>query len=134
MIGTRPSTMRLVVDADVLIDVLQQVAAARDVLASARLGGMTLLSVTPVRTEVLRGAAPDRLDPVLELLRSLTWITVDEDLADRAADHGRRYGRSHPGIQVTDLLLAAAVERVEGQLLTRNVRHFPMFPDLRPAY
>lgn len=126
--------MHIVVDADVLIDVLQRVAAARDVLASARLGGMTLVSVTPVRTEVLRGASPDRLGPVLELLGSLTWIVVDEDLADRAADHGRRYGRSHPGIQVTDLLLAAAVERIEGQLLTRNVRHYPMFPDLHPAY
>jgi predicted nucleic acid-binding protein len=126
--------MHALVDADVLIDVLQRVTAARDVLASARIGGMMLMSVTPVRTEVLRGAAPDRLEPVLELLGSMTWIVVDEDLADRAADHGRRYGRSHPGIQVTDLLLAAAVERVEGQLLTRNVRHFPMFPDLRPAY
>lgn len=126
--------MHIVFDADVLIDILQQVAAARDVLSSARLRGMTLMSVTPVRTEVLRGAPPDRLEPVLELLRSLTWIVVDEDLADRAADHGRRYGRSHPGIQVTDLLLAAAVERVDGQLLTRNVRHYPMFPDLRPAY
>jgi predicted nucleic acid-binding protein len=126
--------MHTVVDADVLIDILQQVAAARDVLSSARLRGMRLMSVTPVRTEVLRGAPPDRLEPVLELLRSLTWIVVDEDLADRAADHGRRYGRSHPGIQVTDLLLAAAVERVDGQLLTRNVRHFPMFPELRPAY
>jgi len=126
--------MHTVVDADVLIDVLQRVAAARDVLASARLGGMTLMSVTPVRTEVLRGAPHDRLGPVLELFRSLTWIVVDEELADRAADHGRRYGRSHPGIQVTDLLLAAAVDRVGGQLLTRNVRHFPMFPELHPAY
>jgi predicted nucleic acid-binding protein len=126
--------MHVVVDADVLIDVLQRVAPARDVLSSARLGGMTLMSVTPVRTEVLRGAPPDRLQPVLELLGSLAWILVDEELADRAADHGRRYGRSHPGIQVTDLLLAAAVERTGGQLLTRNVRHYPMFPDLRPAY
>jgi hypothetical protein len=126
--------MHIVVDADVLIDVLQRVASARDVLSAARNGGMTLMSVTPVRTEVLRGAPPDRLQPVLELLGSLAWILVDEELADRAADHGRRYGRSHPGIQVTDLLLAAAVERVDGQLLTRNVRHYPMFPDLRPAY
>jgi hypothetical protein len=126
--------MHLVVDADVLIDVLQRVAAARDALSAARIGGMTLMSVTPVRTEVLRGASLDRLQPVLDLLGSLTWILVDEELADRAADHGRRYGRSHPGIPVTDLLLAAAVERVDGQLLTRNVQHFPMFADLRPAY
>ncbi|MGZ8563747.1 MAG: PIN domain-containing protein [Candidatus Limnocylindria bacterium] len=126
--------MRLVVDADVLIDVFRNVSSAIDLLATAQRDSAELMSVTPVRTEVLRGASPERLRPVLDLLGTLAWIVVDEDLADRAADHGRRYGRSHSGIQVTDLLLAAAVERIDGQLLTRNVRHFPMFPGLRPAY
>jgi predicted nucleic acid-binding protein len=126
--------MRLVVDADVLIDVFRNVALAIDLLATAQRDGNELVSVTPVRTEVLRGASAERLLPVLDLLGTLAWIDVDQELADRAGDHGRRYGRSHPGIQVTDLLLAAAVERIDGQLLTRNVRHFPMFPELRPAY
>jgi hypothetical protein len=126
--------MRLVVDADVLIDVFRNVALAIDLLATAQRDGNELVSVTPVRTEVLRGASAERMLPVLDLLGTLAWIDVDQELADRAGDHGRRYGRSHPGIQVTDLLLAAAVERIDGQLLTRNVRHFPMFPELRPAY
>jgi predicted nucleic acid-binding protein len=126
--------MRLVVDADVLIDVFRNVALAIDLLATAQRDGNELVSVTPVRTEVLRGASAERLLPVLDLLGALAWIDVDQELADRAGDHGRRYGRSHPVIQVTDLLLAAAVERIDGQLLTRNVRHFPMFPELRPAY
>ena len=126
--------MRLVVDADVLIDVFRNVALAIDLLATAQRDGNELVSVTPVRTEVLRGASAERLLPVLDLLGTVAWIDVDQELADRAGDHGRRYGRSHPGIQVTDLLLAAAVERIDGQLLTRNVRHFPMFPELRPAY
>jgi len=128
------STMPTVVDADVLIDVLRGVQAAWDVVSLARASGESLLSVTPVRTEVLRGAALDRRGPVLELLETVEWIDVDVDLADRAGEHGRRYGRSHTGIQVVDLLLAAAVDRVGGQLLTRNVRHYPMFPGLRPAY
>jgi predicted nucleic acid-binding protein len=44
------------------------------------------------------------------------------------------YRRSHQGIDSIDLLLAAATERFGAELLTRNVRHFPMFPGLRPAY
>ena len=56
-----------------------------------------------------------------------TWRTERGEI-------GRPFQRSHQGISITDLLLAAAVERVGGQLLTRNVRHFPMFPELRPAY
>ncbi len=59
---------------------------------------------------------------------------MDVDLADRAASIGRTYQRSHAGIQVVDLLLAAAVERFGASLLTRNVRHFPIIPGLKPAF
>jgi len=126
--------MRVLVDSDVLIDILGGVSAARDALAAARARGDSLLSITPVRTEILRGIAQHDLWDAGELLGILRWIDVDVALADSAAALGRPFQRSHQGISITDLMLAAAVERVGGQLLTRNVRHFPMFPELRPAY
>ena len=126
--------MRVLVDSDVLIDILGGVPAARDALAAARARGDSLASITPVRTEILRGVARHDLRGAGELLGILGWIDVDIGLADGAATLGRPFQSSHQGISVTDLLLAAAVERVRGQLLTRNVRHFPMFPELRPAY
>ena len=125
---------RLVVDADVLIDVFRDVAPAIDLIAKARRRNDAFMSVQPVRTEVLRGASPGSLSAVEAFLSNLRWLDVDVDLADRAGEIGRPFQRSHQGISVTDLLLAAAVERVGGQLLTRNVRHFPMFPDLQSAY
>ena len=125
---------RLVVDADVLIDVFRDVAPAIDLIAKSRRRNDAFMSVTPVRTEVLRGASPGSLSAVEAFLSNLRWLDVDVDLADRAGEIGRPFQRSHQGISVTDLLLAAAVERVGGQLLTRNVRHFPMFPDLQSAY
>ena len=126
--------MRLVVDADVVIDVFRDVAPAIDLIATARRRGDEMMSVTPVRTEVLRGASPGSLSAVEAFLSNIRWLDVDVDLADRAGEIGRPFQRSHHGISVTDLLLSAAVERVGAQLLTRNVRHFPMFPELRPAY
>jgi predicted nucleic acid-binding protein len=126
--------MRLVVDADVLIDVFRDVMPAIDRLATARRHGDELVSVTPVRAEVLRGTSPGSQPAVEEFLRFVGWLDVDVDLADRAGDIGRRFVRSYQGISITDLLLAAAVDRLGGQLLTRNIRHFPMFPGLRPAY
>ena len=33
-----------------------------------------------------------------------------------------------------DSLLAAAAVEFDARLLTTNVKHFPMFPGLRPAY
>jgi predicted nucleic acid-binding protein len=110
------------------------VAPAIDLIAKARRRNDAFMSVTPVRTEVLRGASPGSLSAVEAFLSNLRWLDVDVDLADRAGEIGRPFQRSHQGISVTDLLLAAAVERVGGQLLTRNVRHFPMFPDLQSAY
>lgn len=35
---------------------------------------------------------------------------------------------------VADYLVAAGTELLEASLLTLNVRHFPMVPDLEPAY
>jgi len=126
--------MRLVVDADVLIDVFRDVTPAIDLMATARRHGDEIMSVTPVRTEVLRGASPGSEPAVQGFLSNIGWLDVDVDLADRAGDIGRQFVRSHQEISVTDLLLAAAVDRVGGQLLTRNVRQCPMFPELRPAY
>ena len=126
--------MRVLVDSDVLIDILSGVPAARDVLSAARTRGDSLVSITPVRTEILRGVAQHDLRGARELLGVLGWIDVDVSLADSATSLGRPYQRSHQGISIADLLLAAAVERVGGKLLTRNVRHFPMLPGLLPAY
>ncbi|HSW43715.1 MAG TPA: hypothetical protein VLM76_14550 [Patescibacteria group bacterium] len=134
MTGPGLSTMRLVVDADVLIDVFRFVAPAIDLLATARRNDDELISVTPIRTEILRGTPPERQPVIEEFLRHIGWLDVDVELADRAGEMGRLFVRSHQGISVPDLLLAATVDRVGGQLLTRNVRHFPMFPDLRSAY
>lgn len=126
--------MIAILDADVLIDIVKGYPAAIGALAEARAVGMRLWSVTPVRAEILRGVFGNEIPPVTGLLDALEWLDVDVDLADRAGEIGRQFVRSHQGISITDLLLAAAVERIGGQLLTRNVRHFPMIPGLTPAY
>jgi len=95
---------------------------------------MRLMSVTPVRAEILRSAFGSEIAPATGLLDALEWLDVDDELADRSGELGRPFVRSHQCISITDLLLAAAADRLGGQLLTRNVRHYPMFPHLRPAY
>ncbi len=126
--------MPVVVDSDVLIDLLRRVPAARAALLDTRRSGEAMWSVTPVRTEILRGVRPGEELATLSALNLLAWMDVDRDLADRAGHLGRPYVRSHQGIDAVDLLLAAAVERLSARLLTRNVRDFPMFPGLEPAY
>jgi predicted nucleic acid-binding protein len=122
-----------VVDSDLLIWFLRGMPEARVAIREARLRDPRLLSVTPVRTEVLRGMRPGEERPTVDLLDQIEWVAVDVDLADRAGELGQRYQHSHQGIEVVDLLLAAASERLGADLLTRNVKHFPMFPGLKPA-
>jgi predicted nucleic acid-binding protein len=124
----------VLIDADVLIGVLRDAPGANRAVAEARRRYPRLLSIAPVRTEVLRGMRPGEEEITTALLALLEWVAVDTDLADRAGELGRLYRPSHPGIEVVDLLLAAATERFHGDLLTRNVKHFPMLPGLKPAF
>ena len=55
-------------------------------------------------------------------------------MARRAGELGRRWRRSHPGIGVADLAIAATTEEIDADLATRNLKHFPMFEDLRAPY
>lgn len=126
--------MILVVDTSVLIDHLRGDQRATDLLRTASEAGQELWSVTPVRTEILAGALPGEAGPIERLLGQLRWLDVTTDLADAAGRIAQTYRRSHPGVDTVDYLLAASTEHLAGQLVTLNVRHFPMLPELRPAY
>lgn len=93
-----------------------------------------LWGVVVTRSEVLSGMRSHERRPTYALLDSLRWREIDLELADRAGELARRYRRSHPGVELPDYLIAAGVELLDGMLLTLNIKHFPMIPDLEPAY
>ena len=126
--------MVIVVDSSVLIDHLRGDARARTVLVDRANAGDEVWSVTVVRTEVLAGVRRGEEETTRALLASLKWQSVTVDIADRAGELARRFLRSYPGVDTVDYLIAAATELLGGALLTKNVKHFPMFADLKPAY
>ena len=87
-----------------------------------------------VRTEIFAGARPGEDAEVSYLLNRLRWLDVGAELADRAGRLAATYRRSHSVIDTVEFLLAAATQELNAQLLTLNVKHFPMFPGLKPAY
>ena len=68
------------------------------------------------------------------LLTTLVWHPVDAEVAEEAGSLGRRWLPSHHTIDSADLAIAATAIRIGARLLTRNVRHFPMFTDLHEPY
>jgi len=125
--------MPILIDSTVLIDVLRGHPVALAFLSDA--GGSTdLLSVTPVRTEVLGGVRDDMARGTFTLFRQIGWVDVSVELADAAAALQRRYRAAHSGIGIVDYLLGAAALELGGIVATSNVRDFPMFPGLQPPY
>jgi predicted nucleic acid-binding protein len=128
--------IRRVIDSTVFIDASREPRsgagpATAFLVASAQEG--ELWSVTPVRTEVRWAMRTDEAALVDALLDRVFWLDVTADLADRAGEFGRRYGRSH-GLDVVDALVAAAAELLSADVATTNVRDFPMFPGLARPY
>jgi predicted nucleic acid-binding protein len=124
----------LLLDTSVLIDNLRGDQRAARLLKSAAERGDELWSITVVRTEILVGLRPGEERRTAGLLDQLCWQDVTIEIADRAGSLARRFAKSHPGVDTVDYLLAAAAESLGGELKTLNVKHFPMFPKLQPAY
>lgn len=85
------------------------------------------------RAEVLVGVRSAERRSVEDLFATVDWVEVDESIARRAGDLGRRYRRSHH-LGVADLLIAATVQEHKGRLATSNVKHYPMFARLARPY
>ena len=126
--------MKLLLDTSVLIDHLRRDTRATGVLRDAAIAGDELWGSVVTRTEVLRGMRSSERGNTMRLLEMLAWTDVTTEIADRAGELAHRYRASHSGIDVADFLIAATAELLPARLLTQNIRHFPMFDKLRPAY
>jgi predicted nucleic acid-binding protein len=125
--------MSAFVDTSVLIDYLRGHPDAADLLETERSAG-PLHASEITRLEVLAGMRATEEEGTRSLLSTLVWHPVDADVAERAGALGRRWLPSHHTIDGADLAIAATAIRCGARLLTRNVRHFPMFEDLRLPY
>ena len=70
---------------------------------------------------------------VRQFFSDMKIVSVDAILAERAGAFLRHYGRSH-SMDIPDALIAATAEQHGLTLATLNVKHFPMFDKLKPAY
>jgi predicted nucleic acid-binding protein len=86
------------------------------------------------RVEVLRRVRSGERRITERLLATFRWIAVDESVARRAGELGRRWRASHRGLATADLVIAATALEHDLDLATMNVRHFPMFEALKPPY
>jgi hypothetical protein len=121
----------IVFDTSILIDVLRADPVALDYVR----GVTAVPSCSEVtRIEVARGLRSGERTRAERLFQAIRWVPLDEPIARRAGELGRRWDRHRPGISLADLVIAATAEHVDAELATTNVRHFPMFESLQPPY
>lgn len=121
-------------DTTVAVDHLRGEHAAVDLLTSLVESDETLAASEVVRFELVAGVRDDELPALEQFFSAVSWIAIGEDVARTAGELARTHRRAHSGIDDADYLIAATALLLEADLLTSNVRHFPMLPGLRPAY
>jgi predicted nucleic acid-binding protein len=121
-------------DTSVVIDHLRGSSPAVDILAEIAEAGEPLLASEVVRFELLAGVREKEVEALERFFSALSWVPVGEEVARAAGSLAQRYRRAHGGIDDADYLIAATALLLDAELLTTNVRHFPMIAGLRPAY
>jgi predicted nucleic acid-binding protein len=123
----------IVFDTSVLIAHLRGVRPAMELLSRAATQKRAVASVLS-RVEIEGGMRSHERGDVARLLGRLRLEPVSDEIAARAAAYLRTHRRSHAGIDMFDYVIAATADVLGADLLTLNVRHFPMFKRLRPAF
>ena len=125
---------QVLVDTDVLIDFLRGYGPAVSFVNSQSDRIILPAIVVAELYAGARGAQDDEEQAVLDNLLSLFRIVpIDEDIARLGGLYRRDYGPSH-GIGLPDALVAATAFLAGANLKTLNVKHFPMFEGIEPAY
>jgi predicted nucleic acid-binding protein len=121
-------------DTTVAVDYLRRIQPAVTLLEELAESRDDIVASELVRFELLAGARDHELEAIEVFLSALEWVPVDSQVARLGGALARRYRPSHGGIEDVDYLIAATALLLEAELLTTNVRHFPMLEGLRAAY
>ena len=117
-------------DTTVAIDDLRGEEAAVDLLKRL-IGAEETILASALRAP--RRGAGRRARALEEFPSALTWVH-DEVVSRTAGLLARKHRATYSGIDDVDYLIAATALALDAELLTTNLRHFPMLPGLRPPY
>lgn len=122
---------RVLFDTDVMVDFLRGYPKAV-ALVRRHSGGIVLPAI--VVAELYAGVRDDQELSVLD--NFITFCDVPSITPEVARAGGllrRDYAKSH-GTGLGDAIVAATAQIEKADLKTLNVKHFPMFRGLKPAY
>jgi predicted nucleic acid-binding protein len=118
-------------DTDVLIDYLRGHAAAVELV---RKESEAIILPAIVVAELYAGVRGETERAALDRFVGLFRVVpVSEEIARSGGLYSRDYTKSH-GLGLADAIVAATMDAEGAELRTLNVKHYPMYRNLEPAY
>lgn len=121
-------------DTTVAVDHLRGHQAAVDLLRGLVEADETLAASEIVRFELVAGVREEGLPALEQFFAAVSWVAVGEDVARTAGELARTPRVAYSGIEDADYLIAATTLLLGADLLTTNIRHFPMLEGLASPY
>ena len=115
------------IDTDIAIDHFHGNPAAFEYFTQTLVEGETLAMSVVSLTEILAGmraGEQERTEKLFNLF-VIVDVDVDEQIAHKAGEYLNEYRQKHH-MELADALIAASAFVVGAELITRNVKHYPM--------
>ncbi|MEP7234351.1 MAG: type II toxin-antitoxin system VapC family toxin [Ignavibacteriota bacterium] len=121
----------MLVDTNILIDFLRGKQEAGSFIFSGTFEvSISIISIT----ELFAGVRSQReIEEIQELLQTLHIHTLNEEIAEKAGNLLRKFGKSHQ-IGIADALIAASSIYHNDPLATLNIKDFPMLDNVLKPY
>lgn len=113
------------IDTDIAIDHFHGHRAALEYFTQTLLEGEVLAMSVVSLTEILAGMRAGEQERTEKLFNLFTIIDVDEQIARVAGQYLNEHRQKHQ-IELADALIAATASVVGAELVTRNLKHYPM--------
>ncbi len=120
---------RYLLDSDAIIDYLKGVAATIALIRQLGQQGHQLCTCDVVECEVYAGLPPAQRAQAEQLLDALEYLPIPRRAARQAGDWRRDYRTRGIQLATSDCLIAATAHEHGAELVTRNLKDFPM-PEL----
>jgi hypothetical protein len=121
----------VLLDTDVIVDFLRGVEQA-GTLVRAHADRIILSSI--VVAELYAGVKGHEEEAKLaDFISMFQVVSVTLEIGKSGGLLKRDYGKAH-GIGLADAIVAATTQAYKAELKTLNIRHYPMFKGLKPAY
>ncbi|MBI5293742.1 MAG: type II toxin-antitoxin system VapC family toxin [Chloroflexi bacterium] len=113
------------IDTDVAIDHFHGHRAALEYFAEALAAGETLAVSVVTVAELGGGMRPGEEERTERLYGLFTVLEINRDISLKAGAYLRQFRRSH-NLELGDALIAATAGHFNAELVTRNLKHYPM--------